>query len=247
MQEIEIVYRFLWIKRKKKRNVPNRWSEISVEQLIAISEHYLGIAKEYEFLAVMCDVSKRMLKKMPVYLRYKLAQQLEFMTDYKPYNTFIIKHWGQFYAPKPRLEGMSFGQFMFADTFYNDWCKDGKDEDLNRFVACLYLPKNYFFDSNHLEAFAKRTARLEPEVKYAISLNYRLIKEWLTEKYPLIFEKPDGDERKKKRPSTGGNGWIRIFESIVGDDIVRQDDYAKLPVNVVLRFISNKIKENAKK
>jgi len=247
MQEIEIKYRRLWVPLKKKRKIPNRWSEISVEQLIAIAEHYLGIAKEYELLAAMCDVSKRLVKRLPVYYRYKLAQQIEFITDYKAYNTFIIKHIGNFYAPKPRLEGVSFGQFMFADTYYNDWCMDGKDEDLNKFVACLYLPKNYTFDSNLLYAFEKRASRLEPEIKYAITLNYRLIKEWLTEKYPLIFEKPEADEKKKKKAAAVGNGWVKIFESIVGDDIIHQDNYARLPVHVVLKFITSKIKENAKK
>lgn len=247
MQEIKIPYRRFWFWRHKTRQLPQKWEELSTEQLIAVAENYLGICDDNQFLAAMCNVRKRIIRKLPSYFKYKIGKELEFLSDYTPYNNFIIKRIASLYAPKYKMEGVSFGQFMFADTFYSNWCSSGSDDDLNKFIACLYLPKDFEFDSKYLDKLSKRAARISTREKYAITLNYRLIKEWLPDVYPLIFDKADKGEKKKKRPSAQGNGWIKIFESIVGDDIVNQDKYARLPMHQVLKFVTNKIKEHAKK
>ena len=247
MQQIKIPYHFFLIYRYKSRQLPQKWEELSTEQLIAVAEYYMGICDDISFLSEMYCVKKRIIRKLPSFFKYKLAKELDFLTDYTPYNNFVIKRIASLYAPKYKLEGVSFGQFMFADTFYNNWCSSGSDSDLNNFVACLYLPWDFVFDSKYLDVLAKRVARIDNNTKYAITLNYRLIKEWLPDVYPLIFDKPDSDEKKKKRPSSPGNGWISIFEAVVGDDIVNHDKYANLPMHQVLRYITKKIKEHAKK
>jgi len=246
MQRIEIGYRKFWIERKVVRDIPTTWSELGVDQLIIAAEYYLGLLEEYEFIATFCGISKRLAKKLTPFCLYKLAKELEFLNSYTPLNFFIIDDIKSLSAPNAKLGGVSFGQFMFADTFYNDWCRSGSDADLNKFVTCIYFPKNYEFDNKYVFAFEKRTARLDKNLKYAISLNYRLVKEWLTDRYPLVFERPEGDEKPNKK-RTNNSGWVKVFENIVGDDIIHSDNYAKLPVHNVLRFLSRKIKENSRK
>jgi len=247
MKTVEIGYRLLWIPMKKKKEVPGSWLEVNADQLIVIAENYMGVCSEFRLLAEMCGVSEKVIQKMPAFFRFKLAEEFEFMKDFKPSNSFILKKVKNLQAPKSRLEAMTFGQFIFVDTFYNDWCQDEKTETLNKFVACLYLPKHYTFSEKYIEENAAAVAKIDERVKYAITLNYRLVKEWLTERYPMVFEKPDPTQKKRKKTGKAGNGWVSIFESIVGDDITRADDYAKVPVHSVMRFLTKKIKENAKK
>ena len=98
-----------------------------------------------------------------------------------------------------------------------------------------------------------------PEEKTAINLNYRLVKEWLCNQYPIIFQKPSDDletdpvaERSRGHRGTAagrsrGSDWVKLYESIVGDDIVNQDKYAALPLHTVFRYLTQKIKENGRK
>ena len=73
MLEIEIKYKVLGIPVYKKRKIPVNWMEVNPIQLTAIAEHYLGIADEFAFLAAMCSVKRKIIKRMPEYFRYKLA------------------------------------------------------------------------------------------------------------------------------------------------------------------------------
>ena len=56
------------------------------------------------------------------------------------------------------------------------------------------------------------------------------------------YEKP-----KKTHKNPGNSGWIKIFENVVGDDLVNHDRYAILPLHNVLRWMTTKIIENIKR
>jgi len=51
---------------------------------------------------------------------------------------------------------MNFGQFIFADAYYNTWLANKDDETLNKFIASLYI----FDDEEFKEAaiFSKKIA-----------------------------------------------------------------------------------------
>jgi hypothetical protein len=241
MKTIEIDYRTFWMRGRVQSNIPERWSEVSPRQLIVIALNYLGETSEEKMLAEMCGVRKWIIKRLDTYQRFSLAQELNFLTDYKPFSHFIIRKAGVLRAPRPRLQDMTFGQFMFADTYYSTWAESQKDVDLDKFIGCLYLPEGSNFKSENIEPLALIAGKAPLVVRCAIAINYRLVKEFLTHAYPLVFQKPKPGEKRK-----GGDGWVKVFESVVGDDIVNQDKYSELPVHVVLRWISRKIKESTK-
>ena len=241
MKTIEIDYRTFWMRGKIQSEIPERWSEITPRQLIAIAKNYLGETSEEKMLAIMCNTRKWVIKRLDNYQRFTLAREISFITDYKPFSHFIIAKTGILRAPKPRLQNMSFGQFMFADSYYSNWAESQKDEDLNKFVAALYLPENASFKSENQAAITLIAEKVPMITRCAIAINYRLVKEFLTHAYPLVFQKPKPGTKSKR-----DDGWVKVFESVVGDDIVNQDKYSELPVHVVLRWISRKIKESSK-
>ncbi len=242
MKTIQLEYRFLWINRKVESTIPSRWDEVTPRQLIAIAKNYLSESSDELMLSKLCGIRKRIIKKLDSYQRFTLAGELSFLTDYKPYSHFIIRKAGPLRAPKPRLEGMSFGQFVFVDSYYSIWLQSQKDDDLNKFIAALYLPEGEAFRSEAMPALQPDAGKIPLLVKLAISINYRLIREFLAHAYPLIFQKPKPGTTPKP-----GDGWVKVFESVIGDDIVNQDRYAELPVHTVLRWITKKVKENAKR
>lgn len=241
MKTIEIGYRKFWMNRVVKSTIPEKWDEVSPRQLIAIAKNYLGESSEDMLLSVMCGVRKKLIRNLDTYQKLSLAEELNFITDYKPFSHFIIRKAGALRAPKPRLQAMTFGQFVFAESYYANWLQSQKDEDLDKFIASLYLPEGAKFESENIAALALIAGKQPLITRFAISINYRLVKEFLAHAYPLIFQKP-----KPGAKPGAGDGWIKVMESVVGDDIINQDKYAGLQLHNVLRFITRKIKENNK-
>ncbi|NQU85266.1 MAG: hypothetical protein HQ541_05850, partial [Mariniphaga sp.] len=175
--------------RFAKGSHPEKWEEISPEQLIVIACLYKNSITLLKFLNKMTQIKTRVLKKLDEYQLLKLTELVGFVSDFKPFNHFIIKKLDleeTLYSPKVKLKGMSFGQFIFADTYFNNYRFDNKQEDLNKFIACLYLPENQTFDESLIDGRSELTANLPLGTKEAIAINYQLIWEWLSKVYPLI-------------------------------------------------------------
>jgi len=147
---------------------------------------------------------------------------------------------------------MTFAQFIFAESYFVSYQTDKKPLDLYKFVASLYLPQSRVFSEDDISASELYFGKVKQEILQAVVINYVLIKEWLANAYPMVFQKEDednGDELKRKslKKPNNNSGWLKIFESVVGDDLVNHDRYAILPLHNVLRWMSNKIIENIKR
>ena len=241
--KVIIGYRLLYLPLKKTREVPSNWSELSPDQLFAVAEIYAGTGNEIELLHRLCNVPRRVVRWMDDFQRYCLLDLFEFINKYAPCSTFLIPCLGNLYAPKPKLEGVTFGQFIFIETYYDEWAETEDSASLDKFIASLYLPKDAAFSTAIIKQNTGSLVNLSPVKKLAITINYRLIKEWIRASYPIIF---DPGKKRREQPKAD-DGWIKLFRSIVGDDIIHEDKYANLPIHTVLAFIQRKIKEDAKR
>ena len=249
MKQISLQYKQFGIQRKISATFPERWDELTPAQLIAVSYNNAGDIPETEMLAYFLGIKKNIAVLLDDYQRYCIAVELDFMKDFKPFYSFVIRNIKGLTSPRPRLEGMSFAQFIFADTYNEIAITADDNSQLNKFIACLYLPEGKAFDEQLIQGRADYVGLFFlPEEKTAINLNYRLVKEWLCNQYPLIFVKPSDDlaEESEAERSRGSN-WVKLYESIVGDDIVNQDKYAALPLHTIFRYLTQKIKENGRK
>jgi hypothetical protein len=109
-----------------------------------------------DFLKVMTGLKKKSLNKMSDFEHYKLMEIFAFIGNQKPYHKFIIRnpsisHYPVLYAPSPMLKGVTFGQFIFADTYFANYQQSGDETDLNKFIASLYLGKNEKFDERLIQ------------------------------------------------------------------------------------------------
>ncbi len=249
MKLIELQYKTFGISRKISASLPGCWGEISTQQLMLIARNYSAIMDEAEMLAGFLGIKKRTASMLDAYQRFCIARELDFLDNYKPHYAFVVCKLNGLTCPRPRLEGMSFGQFMFVDTYYEIAITSEDPGQLNKFIACLYLPEGKPF-SEQLIKYRADYVKLffKPEEKTAISLNYRLVKEWICERYPLLFRKPPVAEPVEAgRSRNQGSNWVKVYESLVGDDIVNQDKYSALPVHTVFRYLTNKLKENGRR
>lgn len=256
MENITIEYQpipFLKYTRKIEGSFPSTFGELKPLQLVAIAALINGKISESHFLHHMTGIREYRIKKLEDYYRYKLMILFEPFMNVEPYDRFIIPHindaFGRIVSPKPRLHGMTFAQFIFAESYFENYQADKKEVDLHKFIASLYLVQNRSFNEEDIIANAMLLNKVKPEILEAVVINYILIKEWLSLAYPMIFEssrEDDTEKPQKIKNNTNNSGWLKILENIIGDDLVNHDRYSMLPLHNVLRWMTNKIKENIK-
>jgi len=248
---LEIEYRFSIFTRRAIGSAPVAWNELSEQQFIEISRLVNGKEIDFQFLSVMTSFSKRLIKALSPYQLTKLSDQIDFIgNNSKSHNYFFSSKLKEtkLYSPKPKLAGMTFGQFIFADTYYNTWLMDKDDETLNKFIASLYLLRNEKFNEDTISEKKRLIENLPKDLRLSISFNYSLIISWLQHSYPLIFTSPvdQTDPKREVKIRLSNSGWLKIFESLVGEDLINRNKYAKLPLHTVFNYLTTKYKENAR-
>ena len=227
---------------------PQEYSNLSAAQFIAVIKLMNGALGENDFISQMTGIPARIVKKLAPFFRFKIMELFSGFNAVKPHNDFIIKSitaaGKTFFPPKAKLKEMTFGQFIFVETLYDAWAENKTPDDMWRFIASLYILSGTVFSEKMIDENYYYFSKTKPEITEAIAVNWKLITDWLADAYPLVFMKGADTETPVKKQS---NGWIKIFDSIVGDNITDSDRYAALPVNNVLRYMIAKIKENMKR
>jgi hypothetical protein len=251
MINIAIEYPVLFFKRTVKGQAPSSWGELTRRQFIAISRTVNGAEPDSRFLAQLTGISKKLMKKLSSFEMYQLSEAIDFIGQAgNSHSAFIINRipGTDFVSPKPKLGGMTFGQFIFTESYYYDWLETKEEKALNNFIASLFLPQGEKFDSETIASNALKINLVDLDIRQAIAFNYGLILVWLQKCYPLIFQ--DNAEASQDLSSSDKqpkqSQWLKIFESLVGDDLINRDRYAELSVHAVLRYLTNKYKENAR-
>lgn len=257
MQTLEIRYRPIhwlpWL-RKIRGNFPSSWDELSPEQMIALAN--LSEKDPLDRLvALFSGIPRRVCRRMDPYQLTSVWWLSEWMEKDVSSHLFVIRQVpsGRYLleSPRPGLRRMSFGQFIFVDMAYTAYLESSKPEDLNRFVASLYLPSGQCFTDELPLRMESEVRKVPDSVKQALLLNYSLVRRWLAGRYTLLFSLPDENaivEEKKSAPKIKNSGsWIRVFDSLMGDDISRHQEYADIPLHNVLRYLTARTKESMKK
>ena len=253
MQTIEIQYRPLLLpwKRTISGSFPDKVEELNGRQMEAVAAMVRGNIDDDTFLAAMTSISKKIVRRLAPFYKFRLMQLFTVFNKATPHNKFIITriHAGsvQLVSPAPKLKGFSFGQFIFADTLFDVYAENKTTANLSRFVAALYMPAGQKFSEELIEKHCSNIEKVNADTLEAIVINYGLVREWLGEVYPLVFVKSSQPPEANSPKPVSGNAWIKVFESLVGDDIVHHENYAALPVHNVFRYMSEKIKQNMKR
>ncbi len=245
MTDIVIEYNLLGaIPIRFHRKMPDKWEEMSPQQLITVVDVYDQLVSDRKALSRLINLPWFVAKNINPVQMHEVILSLNFIREYKACNFFIIgKIRKDLMPPGPLLKGMSWGQFMMVDSYYNDYVSTGNEQSLNKFLASLYTPGR--FEQEMILDGVKKVSRCNKKVKQAITINYRLVLEWLMGKYPVVFKRRSVASvgfQKKSSPD-----WVSLHDNIVGDDIVNSSKYAEKSVHEILRFITRKINQDVKR
>lgn len=239
MTPIELEYfpsRWFRFPRKLGCQHPDSWSELTAGQLIAAVRVMQETITDDELIASMLNIKKRLVKRLSAYQKFCIIDLLGFLEIHDHYHEFILPAIGKFNRPQPRLKDETFGTFIFAETYFEKYAATGDKAYLAKFISCYY--RIGAFREADIKPNSAIIVKLPADEQEAIFLNYYMIRQWFVEQYPNVFE-PAADQTKKEKSS-----WIDVYDAIVGDDIVKETEYANLPISTVLRYLDKRIKTN---
>ena len=103
-----------------------------------------------------------------------------------------------FFAPQNQnSKRVTFGQFIFLDTYFANYQESRDKTDLNKFIAAAYLPFGQRFTEPVIDANYEWVAKTDILSREAIVINYYLIRDWLCEVYPLVFQRKTEQQIKE--------------------------------------------------
>jgi hypothetical protein len=196
-----------------------------------------GRLPEVKALSIYLGLRRKIAARLDSYQRYSILKGLKYISEPEPIGNFIIKSIGGLKAPGDKLEGVVFGAFIFAESYFDSYQR-GKKSDLDKFIACYYTTDGKFNQKEIEKNALMIEATIPFSTREAIAINYALVREWLSKCYPNIFVKAEAGEKQK-----GLRGWVQVFDKLVENDLANEDKYAQLPVHTVLRYINNRTKE----
>lgn len=255
MREVIFQYKKIWL-RSIKRTLPTNYAEMNPAQFLATVRLTKGWIDERQFFLQFYDLTDKLLARLDAFQLYKLTDSLDFLKEIRAnYTDFYFRTLpGKLIAPESKLRGMSFQQFMTVDTFFSWYLNKETDLFLNQFIAALYLKKgeSYHPQKNEqaldLAVRTKEVAKLPADLKYAVLVNWVLIKSWLSRVYPHLFPQSEPTANAKgDKVKTKPVEWLFIFDAFVGDNIPSIDAYKVLPCLDAFRLLNRRIKEGQKK
>jgi hypothetical protein len=248
MISIKLKYRKFFIPVKKEVFFPETWGECSGEQLLALLYSQTEGATDVQFLSLYTGLKPSFIKKLGNFYHLLLVEQAEKVSASFFDGIFCIKeiYCGntKLLAPADRLKGVTFGQFIFIDAYFNDTDPSSR----LKFIAHLYLPQGEKFNE---DACNQRAAELSlPHATIeAIMYNYSLFYGYFQQAYPLLFQASHSGTKELSNSGTSKydpRGWVKVFENVMGTDIINAEKYADVPLNTMFRRLSTQIKEQSK-
>lgn len=274
MKKVTIEYRSWCHTVKKTVLLPERWEELTAEQFIAAIRLWIGEISESDFLRSVCGFSKAAMRRMDDFQRFAITRELLWVRNVKrPHNSFIIDRLPgtDLYAPGTKLKGCTLQQFMTFDSFYSLYLfqlsqtvpqKDLISAALDNFIATVYRREDEFFSIREaqiavgntdsvklveLEEHLQLVATLPQAVKEAVSVNYILIRSWLSRAYPHLFPEAEDEEPTNTPKTVKPVDWLKVFDAFIGDHIGDIEKFKAMQATDAFRIMNRRIKDAKKR
>jgi hypothetical protein len=262
-------------------DLPEHWAEIPEKSFLAYSEAYTALYFNQEankqqlaeatiklrtiLFPSLTGIKARHIKRIPAPLMVGetgIISFTDFLLQPDPVTSFYIKkiRAGRktLHAPDDNFSGVTFGEFIYADTYYLQYLETKEKELLHKFIAVLFRPKQaktnpespeftgfrQKFNEKTINARSKRIKMLKNLKKQAILSNYTIIRSNLIKGYPYLF--PTQKQTDQPRESVNTQMWVHIVNQI-RPRWQSNDTILNLPFREALTDLDRQIAENAQK
>ncbi len=124
-------------------------------------------------------------------------------------------------GPDDGLGNISFMEFIHAETFLFRYNSTADPKWLAMFIATLWRPvkngKLTEFDQSKVDRWAKRTAKIKPEVSLALTWYYQGCKFFLSNKFKRVFSGVGG------KATDPFEGFLNLTSTLAGADVTKME------------------------
>lgn len=265
MKKVTLEYRRFWHTVKKTVLMPERWDELSPLQFIAAICLWMGEISETEFLRLSLGLSS-VVWRMDEYQRFALIREMMWVRNVRrPHYAFIIDRLPgtDLFAPGVKLKGCTLQQFMTFDSFFSQYIsliaeKANATDALDSFIATVYRREGEYFSIREaqiavgntdgvrlvvMEDHLKDVSPLPQAVKEAVTVNYILIRSWLSKAYPHLFPAGEDEETSNTPKTPRPVDWLKVFDAFIGDHIADIEKYKAMQATDAFRIMNRRIRE----
>lgn len=256
MRKLTVEYASWWRTRKLEVDVPDRWEDLNARQFKVCADMIASGVDDATFVCRYYGLKKKIVDKLTKFELYKLTEIASFAVNPSGRtDSFYMKRipgiFERLTAPAKRLAGVSFEHFALFDTFYFDYANDTNKKNLARFVATLYLMPGEKVTNVDMEKRIRYVERhVDESTQNAIFLNYFFIRKWLAQSFRFLFEEKepaqDSGTKLKKVEQKNRPDWNAILEAVMGDDILKYEEYKSTPAILIFKTVNKRIKDYRK-
>jgi len=236
------------ISQNKKifRKIPARWDELTPRQLLFIAPRLLSnqplVQIKDEILIKLLRISNKHLRRLNLSQVNGLHRALNFLwreiTPIENPVPVIRLRMQKYTGPRYKMKDISFGQFIYADTFFLRYMSKKDPGDLDKLVATLYCRGE--FKASRVDLTAHRRRRYSVAKKQAILLFFMAGRRHMIDCFPLLFPKKAEAEQEKK----GTFSWGDVLIALVADYPHEKDKVEKLDVYFAFRYLEEQIRKS---
>jgi hypothetical protein len=260
----------------KRHPVAGKWNELNREQLLRIMAVLFSPATEPQLQAKLLPIllelrkwkNRRMLwqcYRMPLLDAADCTQLVEFLISHpvaltkqllpsiRP--TWYARPW---YGPGDMLAGLTFAEWIDAETTLYQYRMSKKPQHLHRLVAILYRPgrrephpstgdRRLAYTTHQLDARTAEAAKLAPAVHQAILVYYDSCRQVLIQQHPDVFNDPDDDDadnpdRVAPPPQNPAPAYLRILRELANTPD-RFEVIGQQPIGNILFDVASRIQQ----
>lgn len=246
----------------RTKQVPSTWNEMRRQQLLSALALLHGpiyhAGSRLEWLAVVTGFPLLLLTGLPADVLAQLLPLVNFLTSEDHLLTAQLlptlripgRHrtepWQTWHGPRASLSNVTFGEFIFADTFFVLHALHRRPAHLDQFLAVLYRPSKRNPDPDHPDwdgdvrvrfnehQLEHRTRLLEGMTneleKLAVLTWYRGCRQQLATEFPDVFaEAETGTPAARQAPQ-----WERVLRKFAGGAFGPVQQTAGQPLRLLL-------------
>jgi len=232
---------------------PEKWEELNEKEFIFLSPFLSGEdPTDVDILRIInyfLKTSGDPLFNFPLEFKQLLSELFKSETSGRWY----ISKYDDLYGPVDLFKNVCFGEFAFIDTYIMKHFETGNIDFLHKGIASVYRSEKEFFNADtdldcreefnevKIAYYETIVSNFPDQIKHAILINYRMIREWLKQIYPMVFDVADTDVSEKQ------SGWDKVIRQMCHNDLTKLDQVKLLLFHNVLAEMNDNLIAAAKR
>lgn len=227
---------------KVKILVPESLAEITLEQY----QKFLKISEENEnslflqqkMIEIFCNIELKQVLNIKYNSIVKITNHLNKLFEQKPEFTPTFKRQNLEFGFIPKLDDMTFGEFVDLDTTIADW------ENIHKAMGVLYRPvtlsKNKKYQIESYESFDKYDMQKMPlDVVLGALFFFLEFKQRINDTYTELFQGGVTESDLSAKANFGRKwGWYSSLYGLSNGDVLKLNKVTRQPLHQCLMFLS---------